>query len=566
MKYYFYDVNNVSTFMTDKDKIGGGFTMKRLVTLFLAMVMVVSLFTACNQKKDSDNTDSKKPVSSTVDNTDSKDSDNQETKQEDPVKIKIYYSDNATLPFKEDWLTVKEVEKRFNVDFEFEVIPIADYATKVSLTLNTGNNTPDVILYQSTKGENASLALNGALVPVSDYAEFTPNFNARVEEFGLTDTVNKLSLADGKRYYMPSLFDVPFYDGGLILREDFLESEGLTAPKTFDDLYNILKAYKAKNPDSYPLTILAGPRVLYRMTMPSFGISLGKNGASGTNTLSWDYEKGEYFPGAISEGYKEYIGFLAKLFAEGLLDPEMADPIDGDVWSQKMASGKSMATYAYYDQIGGVTASSEIEGFKLQMYPSLEGPAGAHHQQKSRTGSGIMFPAATAKRDDFERVVRTIDEVFFSEEGAKIWCLGVEGVTYTEENGVIKYSDDLVNSADGVYKSLQINYGCGSDVTQLVWINEREMTKYDENYARINKEVAAMGNVIQEIPPTPLFDDLTAEDAGVMQTPLLDAFEVWADAFITGKKSVENDWDAYVKEMQALRIDEFCKIYNDNLK
>ena len=100
----------------------------------------------------------------------------------------------------------------FNVDFEFEVIPIADYDTKVSLALNTGTNAPDVILYQSTKGENASLALNGALVPISDYVEYTPNFNSRVEEFGLTEVVNDLNLADGKRYYLPSLFDVPFYD------------------------------------------------------------------------------------------------------------------------------------------------------------------------------------------------------------------------------------------------------------------------------------------------------------------------------------------------------------------
>ena len=70
--------------------------------------------------------------------------------------------------------------------------------------------------------------------------------------------------------------DKPFYDGGLILREDYLESKGLEAPKTFDDLYEILKAYKADYPDSYPLTILAGPRVLFRMTMPSFGIAWAK--------------------------------------------------------------------------------------------------------------------------------------------------------------------------------------------------------------------------------------------------------------------------------------------------
>lgn len=484
----------------------------------------------------------------------------------EPVKISLYYSDNATLPFKEDWLTIQEIEKRFNVDLTFEPIPIADYATKVGLALTTGTDAPDVILYQSTKGENASLALNGAIVPISDYSDWTPNFNARVEEFGLQADVNTLKLGDGKRYYLPSLYDIPFYDGGLILRDDYLTKKGLSAPKTYDDLYAILKAYKADNPDSYPLTILAGPRVLYRMTMPAFGVSLGKNGASGTNVLSWDYTNKTYFPGAISDQFKAYITFFAKLYAEGLLDPEMADPINGEVWAQKMATGKAMATYAYYDQIGGVKGSSEIEGFSLQMYPALAGPAGAHHQPKSRTGSGVLFPTATSKRADFEQVVRAIDQCFFSEEAAKIWCLGVEGTTYTEENGVVTYTDELRNSPSGVYKTMQVEYGCGSDVTQMVWYNAREMTKYDENYSRINAEVAAMGDVIQPIPPSPLFDDMKAEEAGLMQTALFNSFDVWADAFLTGKKSVETDWDAYVSEMKGLQIEEFCKLYNDNMR
>lgn len=543
--------------------------MKKLVSLLLVMVMSISLL-ACAKDKDvsKEVKDSSKDVKTSTDEKKNEDSknDSEQAQSLDPIKISIYYSDNATLPFKEDWLSVKEVEKRFNVDFQFEVIPIADYATKVSLALNSGKNAPDVILYQTTKGENASLALNGALVPISDYAEFTPNFNAHVEEFGLTEDVNNLSLADGKRYYLPSLFDIPFYDGGLILRDDFLTAKGLAAPKTYDDLYQILKAYKAEYPESYPLTILAGPRVLYRMTMPAFGISVGKNGASGTNTLSWDYEKNEYFTGAISEKYKEYVSYLAKLYKEGLLDPEMAEPIDGEIWSQKMATGKSMATYAYYDQIGGVAGASTIEGFKLQMYPALQGPAGAYHQPKSRTGSGIMFPAKTADREDFERLVRTIDEVFFSEEGSKIWSIGVEGTTYNMVDGKIQYADELVNAPEGIYKSMQIKYGCGSDVTQLVWVNTNEMTKYDENYSRINAEVAAMGNVIQSIPPTPLFDDLSAEDAGILQTPLSDTFEVWIDGFITGKKSVDTDWNSYVEEMKNLQIEEFSKIYNDNLK
>ena len=485
---------------------------------------------------------------------------------DEPIKISMYYADNPTLPYMDSWLAVQETAKIAGVDLTVEAIPSTDYNTKVSLALNTGENCPDVILYQDTKGENSSLALNGAIVPISDYPEWTPNFNAMVEKLGLKDDVEELALKDGKRYFMPQLFDQPFYDGGLIMRQDYLEEKGFDAPKTFDDLYEILKAYKADHPDSYPLTTLVAPYVTYRMTMPSFGISVGKNSADGSYVLSYDYDNKDFFAGAIDDKCKEYFAFLSKLYSEGLLDPEMADPIDGDKWSQKLATGSSMATYAYYDQIGGVEAASEIDGFKLQMYAPLEGPAGAHHQPKSRTGSGIMFPKKTAERDDFERIVRTIDEMFYSEENAKLWCLGVEGETYTMDGDKIVYSDDIVNSADGIYKSMQLKYGCGSDVTQMVWINEREMSKYDENYAEINTEVAAMDNAIQPVPPTPQFDDLTAEDAASLRTPLGDTFEVWADAFITGKKSTDTDWDAYVAEMKNLSIDQYLQMYNDNNK
>lgn len=530
--------------------------LKRAATALLAGSMVIGL-AACGQSPAP--ATAPEGGSSTAASPDA-------AASEDPIKISLYYSDNATLPFREDWRVVQEIQKRNNVELKFEVIPIADYQTKVSLALNTGDNVPDVILYQSTSGENASLALNGAMIPISDYADWTPNFNSIAKEFGMEADLENLNLKDGKRYFMPAMFDKPFYDGGLILREDFLKTKGLAAPKTFDDLYNILKAYKEENPQSYPLTILSGPRVLYRMMMPSYGISLGKNGAGGSYVLSYDYEKNTFFEGATSDLAKQYFTYLAKLFSEGLLDPEMADPIDGDKWNQKLATGASMATYAYYDQIGGVEGSTEIEGLKLNMYPPLEGPGGAHHQQKNRTGSGIIFPKKTGERKDFEQVVRAVDQIFFSEENAKLWCLGVEGESYTMDGDTIVYSDEIKNSPDGIYKSMQLKYGCGSDVTQMVWINSREMTKYDENYANINATVAAMPDSIQAIPPVPMFDDLTAEDAGSLQTPLLDTFTVWSDSFITGKKSLETDWDAYVKEMNDLNIGEFCKLYNDNLK
>lgn len=483
---------------------------------------------------------------------------------EAPIEISVYYSDNATLPFREDWAALVAIQQKYNVKLNIQPIPIADYQSKVGLALSTGENAPDVIVGTSTAGANASLALNGAIVPIGDYAEWTPEFNARVKEFGREENVEALKLSDGKRYYMPSLFDKPFYDGGLILREDFLKAKGLEAPKTYDDLYAILKAYKEENPDSFPLTTIVAPRVLYRMTMPSFGMSVGLNSSTGTGTLSWNYETKEYFAGAVSEEYKGYVSFFNKLYREGLLDPEMTQ--DSVSTAQKLATGKAMATYGYYDQIGGWTQGSEIPGFKLQMYPPLEGTHGAHHQPKNAVGGGLVFPIGTSKRADFEQVVRKVDEIFFSEEAAKMWCIGIEGDSYTMDGDKIVYNDAILNASEGIYKYMQNAYGCGCDGLQLVWYNAREMTKYDENYAAINAAVAAMPDAIQAIPATPSFDDVTAEDASLMQTRLLDTFEVWNDAFLTGKKSIETDWDAYVQEMNEKGMQDFLKIYNDNKK
>ena len=116
---------------------------------------------------------------------------------EEPIEISLYYSDNATLPFRQDWPVIVALYKLYNVIRYFEPIPMGDYGTKAGLGLATGENTPDVMLYLSTGGTYASFALNGAIVPISDYADWTPEFNARVEEMGLQQVVDLLILGDG---------------------------------------------------------------------------------------------------------------------------------------------------------------------------------------------------------------------------------------------------------------------------------------------------------------------------------------------------------------------------------
>jgi putative aldouronate transport system substrate-binding protein len=132
------------------------------------------------------------------------------------------------------------------------------------------------------------------------------------------------------------------------------------------------------------------------------------------------------------------------------------------------------------------------------------------------------------------------------------------------QGNTIKYADSIRNSQDGIYKTMQLRYGCGTAITQMIWVNSREMTKYAPDYAEINRQVAGMKDAIQPIPPSPKFDDTASEKAATLIGPLFDAFVVWDNAFLTGAKSLDRDWNAYIAEMTAKGINEYLALYNAN--
>ncbi len=480
---------------------------------------------------------------------------------EAPLEIRIAYDDNPTLPFDPDWLSLKLAQEFTNTKLSFEVIPNTDWTEKIKAMLNSGT-APDVLLYTSASIA-AEYGQNGALLPINEYKEYLPNYFRLIEDWGLQEDLQDRYTANGNLYYMPAIYDFPFYDGGPILRTDLLEEYGLAIPETYEDLYNVAKVYKEHFPDSYPVTNLVDSRVTFRMTMPGFGISLGLNASTASHVLSYDYEKKEFFPGATSDLYREYLRYMSKMYAEGLLDPEFANA--SDVWTTKMSTGAAMISFAYYDQIGGLVANSEIPNISFNMIPPLKGPVGAYHQPKSRTGTGISFPATTLERrgeEELKKIMSAIDAMFFSDEMSEMWCLGVEGETFTRDGDKVTFNEKIMASRDGPYKAMQLLYGMGCDPLQLVWINAREMYKYDEYYGNLNKTVAEM-KAIQPIPPLPKFTADENEEVNLMKAPLIDWFDRWTNDFIRGAKSVETDWDAFVKEGQDLGIDEMCAKYNE---
>ena len=524
----------------------------KMAVMFLCIFMVISIVSACGKSGE---------VKNGVTNEEEK-SDTGSSSVE-PIAFTMAFSDNPTYPFDENWLTIKKAQEFANAKVTVEAYPSTDYNNKVTVALNAGN-APDILLrIDATKNPYTSFALSGSLVPFNKYTELTPNFNSVVTKFGLENDIENCVLADGNMYHLPLVSDKPIYNAGPLIRIDLIEKYNLKIPTTYDELENVLKVFKEKNPSSYPFTVYMAPNYFYDYSMPSFGLSMGSGSDTGSYVLSYDREKKQFFAGAISDRFKEYLKYWHRLYSEGLFDPEIMNP--SDKWTTKLATGKSMATYGWYDQIAGIVGNATEPGMKIDMLPPLKGPYGAYTVSMSRAIAGIAMPQTATERADFNRLVQTVDKMFYSPEMIDLFEQGAKGVTYDIVDGKVKYKDEYVNSLDGLFKTLQIKFGCGSYNTQMVWIKDNELLKKDELYTEINNKVDEMSGVLL-MPPTAKFTSDQQEEVATILPPLRDMFDIWTNAFITGKKNIDTDWDAYVAEAKSKNIDKLLERYNAALE
>ncbi len=72
--------------------------------------------------------------------------------------------------------------------------------------------------------------------------------------------------------------------------------------------------------------------------------------------------------------------------------------------------------------------------------------------------------------------------------------------------------------------------------------------------------------MISRCPRPPLFDDLTAVEAATCRRRWRDSIEVWIERIRHRSKSLDTDWDACGRDEKPCMIEEFCKMYNDNLR
>lgn len=464
-----------------------------------------------------------------------------------------------------DWNEIRvwqEYEKLTGIHMEWDAYTSADMTEKRNLAL-ASNELPDVFFRTKMPDSDVDkYGSDGSLMKLNDLIDkYAPNFKAVMEKY--PDVRKGLATADGSIYAMPSLTDSPSIEIArkLFLNKSWLEKAGKPMPRTTDELYETLKAFRDGDmngngqADEVPLTADSLDEVT-QVLRGAFGL-----GNRGTGNGNWDVDPdtGElrFFP--ISDPYKQLLTYMNKLYTEKLIDQEIFTNTGAKVLA--LNEQNQVGSFSFGNVIA--RANSNADDY-AGLDQALTGPNGdqLYTSARGHFGAKGAFMISSSNPNP-EAAMRWID-YFYSEEGIRMLYLGIEGESYGKNaEGQYDFLPEIVNnipegsSFDQVV-SKYVPYAGGSLPTLI-------LEDYFKGGETQPSAKAAAENLSAYLPDelwAPLaFTADEAEEKQAMESDIYPMVSQLTAEFVQGKLSL-NDFDKYVSQIEKMGLDRLHEIYS----
>ena len=519
---------------------------KKVVALVLASAVCLTAFSGCGNSA-SDNSQS------TVSSETAGESESAKEENNENITVSMFLQDSADQAISTDLPIIQEITKRTGVNFEFVAAPNTEdqFREKFNVTVASGD-IPDIMV-STYRDDMMKVAEQGTFAALDDYIDqYAPNLKKILDEN--PDYIRDIRASDGNIYFMPFIGAVKTFKVWM-LRGDWLDKLGLEVPVTLDDWYNVLKAFKEQDPngngeaDEIPYTT-RNTQAGVLAFMEAFGIS--------------GFEANEQFfieDGQVKYAYtdprcKEALEFINKLYSEGLIDSEYATN-DTNVWLSRLTnevSGACQDTTARAYSLGTQVraANADSDAYFVVVAPP-KGPDGTQ-MTTSQMQAIRGFTAISADSPYIKEIVQLFD-YFYSEEGSLLMNFGIEGETYTMENGKPTYTENIANDSQGrsILSMLNI-YGHREWAYKQDIGNEDALL--DETYVNYRND---MEQYIRPTIPALSFTEEEREVINSTYTEIQTYKDEMINKFIMGKEPLDN-FDSFVQTLKNMGIDDVLAV------
>ncbi|OXM86720.1 extracellular solute-binding protein [Paenibacillus rigui] len=352
------------------------------------------------------------------------------------LRIELFDRNNTPTgapPITNNFMT-KYIQDNFgapnNIKVEFETVPRTQEVEKLNV-LMAANQAPDLVYSYDTPTVQKYVKDGG----LTDLGPMIEKYGQNLKKV-LGNDVLSYGVFEGKQYTIPAR-RMLLPQSTTLIRQDWLDELGLPVPKTTEEFYNTLKAFKEKKPGK------SGDKVVPYSNIDPFHMKPLQY-----SFLEWNKIPASDFysmPEWLLPGNKEAHRFLNKLYNEGLIDKDFPLTMNKDFqkFQKDLISG----------MVGAGTANTNepiYQGYLAEVYKAdpkaklipidpFTSPDGKHPKAVYPPNGLYMFVPKSSK--NAEAVVKYLD---WMAQPKNILALqnGTEGKTYEMKDGVPQTLDN----------------------------------------------------------------------------------------------------------------------------
>lgn len=243
--------------------------------------------------------------------------------------IRLALQTNTNITDYEDNYFTNLLESEGNVTFDFDFLPSSgsDTKNKIALMISGGTELPDVIVTGAL--DEASIneyGGKGVFLALDDWlgdAGMARYFN-QIPEEDRSKMLEDVRSADGHIYGLPRYVPSAWASTNkrLWINQAWLEKLGLSMPTTTDELYGVIEAFVARDPNGNGIPDEIG---LYGMSSNETILALMNSFVytSGLSDLALSEDGEKIIAPFTDDGFKQGLQWMNKLYQNGLLNENM---------------------------------------------------------------------------------------------------------------------------------------------------------------------------------------------------------------------------------------------------
>ncbi len=389
-------------------------------------------------------------------------------------------------------------------------------------------------------------------VNILDYEEYAPHYFDLVRR----DEYDYASLLTDSGYMAG--FGIVYTEEqplnqGYMIRQDWLDEQGLDTPTTYDQWHNVLLNFR----DNYNCTPLA----LTGFNISGLSAGFDVYGDVSFMSVPVYVKDGTVEFGWVQDSYKDYIQLMHDWFDEGLIDADellnsAPFPDEDKIITDKRGIWKvERDNMVYYADLA---QDPDFRAVAIP-YPSMNEGETTHFKERT---PNLATPAlyVTTGCEDVPLLIQWLD-FRYSKEGATLANYGTEGYTFEyDADGNPAFTDVITANDQGMTCSLAMN-------VYTLWRCECLYDAYRMNstFTQDQKDAPDIWAENSDAQCTLPSVTLTASEGETASSIYSDVYTFAAEhitKFISGDEDM-SQYDAFVEQLKGMQIDELTKIYQD---